>query len=68
MPYKSEKQRRFFNSPTGMAKLGAEKVHEFNEASKGMKLPESKKKGAGVKSAEKPTGIARLKAKLKAMK
>ena len=42
MPYKSDKQRRFFNSPTGKAKLGAEKVAEYNEASKGMKLPEAK--------------------------
>ena len=40
--YKSDKQRRFFNSPTGKAKLGAEKVAEYNEASKGMKLPEAK--------------------------
>lgn len=40
MPFKSDKQRRFFNSPTGKAKLGQEKVKEFNEASKELKLPE----------------------------
>jgi len=40
MPYSSDRQRRFFNSPTGKAKLGQEKVNEFNQASKGMKLPE----------------------------
>jgi hypothetical protein len=43
MPYQSDAQRRFFNSPTGLAKIGAAKVHEFNEASKGMELPERKK-------------------------
>jgi len=52
MPYKSDKQRRFFNSPTGIAKLGQEKVDEFNKASKGMKLPESKEP-----SLPKPTRI-----------
>lgn len=40
MPYVSDRQRRFFNSPRGKAKLGQEKVNEFNQASKGMKLPE----------------------------
>lgn len=68
MPWKSEKQRRWGNSAEGKKELGESKVHEYNEASRGEKLPESRKKGAGVNSAEKPTGIARLKAKLKAMK
>ncbi len=40
MPFKSDRQRRFFNSPTGVKKLGQEKVDEFNKASKGMDLPE----------------------------
>lgn len=40
MPYKSDRQRKFFNSPTGKSKLGQEKVNEFNQASKGMKLPD----------------------------
>ena len=38
-PYVSEKQRGFFNSPTGKAKLGEKAVKHWNEASKGLKLP-----------------------------
>ena len=40
MPYKSEAQRKFFNSPAGKEKLGEEEVEHWNEVSKGMKLPE----------------------------
>ena len=29
MPYKSEAQRKFFNSPAGKAKLGKEKVEKW---------------------------------------
>ena len=44
MPYKSEAQRRFFNSPAGKKKIGKEEVEEWNEQSKGKKnLPESVK-------------------------
>lgn len=44
MPYKSEAQRRFFNSPAGKKKIGKEEVEEWNEKSKGKKnLPESVK-------------------------
>ena len=39
MPYKSEAQRKYFNSPAGKAKIGAEEVKHWNEVSKGMKLP-----------------------------
>lgn len=39
MPYKSEAQRRFFNSPAGKAKIGKEEVEHWNEVSKGKKLP-----------------------------
>lgn len=48
MPYVSDAQRRFFNSPAGIKKIGAEKVEEFNQASKGKELPERKKKPAVV--------------------
>ncbi len=41
MPWASDKQRRFGNSPTGKAKMGAKVVNEFNQASKGKKLPEA---------------------------
>lgn len=41
MPYKSEAQRRFFNSPAGKRKLGKEEVEHWNEVSKGQReLPE----------------------------
>ena len=41
MPYKSDRQRRFFHSK-GAAKAGLTKadVKHWDEASKGMKLPE----------------------------
>lgn len=38
MPYSSDRQRRFFNA--NKKKIGPAVVDEFNEASKGMKLPE----------------------------
>ena len=47
MPYKSQAQERFFHTKTGMKKVGAAKVAEFDAASKGMKLP--KKVGSTVK-------------------
>lgn len=34
MPWKSDKQRRWGNSPTGIAAIGKAKVEEFNEATK----------------------------------
>lgn len=40
MPYKSEAQRRFFNSPAGKAKIGAEEVEHWNKVSKGKELTE----------------------------
>jgi hypothetical protein len=44
MPWTSDKQRRWGNSPDGIEAMGQAKVDEFNRASKGMKLPEHKKK------------------------
>lgn len=43
VPYKSDKQRRFFNANRG--KIGGKVIDEFNEASKGMKLPEKVRPG-----------------------
>lgn len=40
MPYKSDSQRRWANSDAGKKAMGPAKVKEFNEASKGKKLPE----------------------------
>lgn len=42
MPWDSAKQRRWGNSPAGHKALGDKAVNEFNQASKGMKLPETK--------------------------
>jgi len=39
MPYASEAQRRWAHTAEGKSKLGS-KIHEFDEASKGMSLPE----------------------------
>lgn len=44
MPYKSEAQRRYFNSPAGKAKIGKEEVEHWNEVSKGKELPEKEAK------------------------
>jgi hypothetical protein len=40
MPYESEAQRRWANSPSGHEALGDAGVNEWNKASKGKKLPE----------------------------
>lgn len=41
MPYKSEAQRRFFNSPAGKKKLGKEEVEKWNKESEGQRdIPE----------------------------
>lgn len=43
MPYASEKQRKFFHTQTARnAGIKPSTVQEFDKASKGMKLPESK--------------------------
>lgn len=41
MPYKSEKQRRYMNWAANEGKISKGVVDEFNQASKGMKLPET---------------------------
>jgi hypothetical protein len=50
-PFKSEAQRRFFNSPRATAAgLKPSTVEEFNKASVGMKLPDHvKPKFSGIK-------------------
>lgn len=54
MPYKSEAQRRFFNSDRAKEKgISQKTVDEYNKASKGMSLP------------EKMSGVDKLKAKVK---
>lgn len=42
MPYKSDRQRRFFHTATARRQgITAEMVNEYDQASKGMNLPES---------------------------
>lgn len=44
MPYKSEAQRKFFHTLTAKkAGISTDTVKEFDQASKGMKLPKYKK-------------------------
>lgn len=49
MPWVSDKQRAWGNSPSGHKALGDSGVKEWNDASKGMKLP--KKVGEDHKKA-----------------
>lgn len=44
MPYKSERQRKFFNANRKKLKAQGVDVDEWNEASKGKKLPSKKSK------------------------
>jgi len=46
MPYKSDQQRKWAHSPSGMKALGAKKVKEFDQASKGKDLPKRVKQVA----------------------
>lgn len=46
MPYTSDKQRRYFHYAEEQGKIAPSVVHEFDEASKGKKLPEKVKKKA----------------------
>lgn len=47
MPYKSDKQRKYFHYAEKAGKISPKVVKEFDEASKGMKLPERVKKTGG---------------------
>jgi hypothetical protein len=40
MPYVSDKQRKYFNWAAAHGKMAQSMVDEYNEASKGKKLPE----------------------------
>lgn len=39
MPYKSDKQRRFFHAAEARGEISKATVKEFDQASKGLKLP-----------------------------
>ena len=49
MPYKSDAQRRAFHAKLARGEISAEVVREFDEASRGMKLPKRVKKKARKK-------------------
>ncbi len=44
MPYSSDRQRRWAHTKAGIKALGKKAVKEFDEASRGKKLPERVKK------------------------
>jgi len=44
MPYASEAQRRKFHAMESRGEISRSVINEFDKASKGMKLPEKKKK------------------------
>jgi len=47
MPYKSEAQRRYFHTATARRKgISAATVKEYDQASKGMKIPDRVSKAA----------------------
>jgi hypothetical protein len=43
MPFKSEAQRKYMNAAAARGEIPKATVDEFNQASKGKKLPEKKK-------------------------
>ena len=49
MPYKSEAQRKYMNAAAGRGEISKSVVDEFNQASKGMKLPKRVTKTKGKK-------------------
>lgn len=56
MPYKSDAQRRFFHTDTAKKKgITDKEVNEFDQASKGMKLPEKKMAYGGETNAKHET-------------
>jgi hypothetical protein len=57
MPYKSLAQERYFNANRGKLERQGVDVNEWNQASKGMKLPARKKPSKGI--------LGRMKAKRK---
>lgn len=61
MPWSSDKQRRWGNSPAGIVAMGQAKVNEFNAASKGANLPEKTIKHDGAKRIESPRNILKRK-------
>ena len=59
MPYKSQRQRRFFNANREKLESQGVDVDEYNRASKGMDLPETKGSKKKRKSVFRRYGKAR---------
>jgi hypothetical protein len=58
MAFKSEAQRRWASTPEGMQALGGkQKVQEWNEASKDLRLPERVKRSQNVSKVKQSTGF-----------
>lgn len=59
MPYKSDAQRRKFHALLAEGKISAKTVKEYDDASRGMKLPErvKKKETAYAKVAKKAKSV-----------
>lgn len=53
MPFKSEAQRKFFNANKAKLEAQGVNVNEWNNASKGMKLPEKASKLDSMKKPKK---------------
>lgn len=66
-PWATARQRRWGNSTAGIAAMGSAKVHEFNEASKGMKLPASAARHAAARLVRGPSAGREKRAQAKAM-
>lgn len=49
MPYKSDAQRRFFHAAQARGDISPKTVKEFDNASRGKKLPEKKSKFKRIK-------------------
>lgn len=72
MPYASDAQRRWAHTKAGQEALGPGKVKEWDQASKGMNLPEKSMKGdvaslVAAKMMKAKGGKAEAKAQKKAM-
>lgn len=61
MPYKSEAQRRYFHAAASQGKISPKTVKDFDEASKGLKLPDKVGAKKKITSVEQLRAIAKKK-------
>lgn len=60
MPYKSDSQRRYFHAAEARGEISKDTVQEFDEASKGKKLPEKVGVGHARKHQKKMEGVKKM--------